>query len=73
MGQDKEQRLLIYNLQFSQINKLSGCLLPGVFYIAGSGLDIYRNPATGQKRPVPRHAEIDNRLAERIRQCLGLK
>ena len=34
---------------------------------------IYTNPSTGAKAPVPRHAEIDNRLARKICQQLGVK
>ncbi|MGA2940331.1 MAG: type II toxin-antitoxin system HicA family toxin [Syntrophobacteraceae bacterium] len=46
-----------------------GCIL----HRHGSRHDIYRNPVTGQKQPVPRHTEIDDRLAEHIRRFLGLK
>jgi len=38
----------------------------------GSVHDIYINPATGQKQPVPRHTEIDNALAKHIKKYLGL-
>ena len=38
----------------------------------GGRHDIYVNPATGQKQPVPRHSEIDNVLAKHIMKCLGL-
>jgi predicted RNA binding protein YcfA (HicA-like mRNA interferase family) len=38
----------------------------------GSRHDIYLNPATGKKQSVPRHAEIDDRLAKHIRKYLGL-
>ena len=38
----------------------------------GSRHDIYINPATGQKQPVPRHSEIDNALARHIKKHLGL-
>jgi mRNA interferase HicA len=34
---------------------------------------IYTNPANSAKAPVPRHAEIDNRLAQKICQQLGVK
>ena len=46
-----------------------GCLLlrPGAKH------DIYINPATNKKQPVPRHAEIANRLAKHIRKHLGLR
>src|SRR5215831_15245628 len=33
---------------------------------------IYKNPANGAKAPVPRHAEIDNCLARKICQELGI-
>ncbi|MCK4728634.1 MAG: type II toxin-antitoxin system HicA family toxin [Desulfobacterales bacterium] len=39
----------------------------------GSRHDIYLNPRTGQKQPVPRHNEIDNALAKHIRKYLGLE
>ncbi len=39
----------------------------------GGRHDIYHNPATGQKQPVPRHGEIDNALAKHIKKYLGLK
>ena len=32
----------------------------------GARHDLYRNPATGKKQPVPRHAEIDDNLAKHI-------
>jgi len=32
----------------------------------------YVNPANGAKAPAPRHAEIDNRLARKIYQQLGI-
>lgn len=32
----------------------------------GSRHSIYVNPANGKKAPVPRHMEIDNRLAGKI-------
>lgn len=46
-----------------------GCLL----LRPGSKHDIYINPQTGQKQPVPRHTEIDNALAKHIRKYLGLR
>ncbi len=46
-----------------------GCAL----YRHGSRHDIYINPATGQKQPVPRHTEIDDALAKHIKKYLGLK
>ena len=38
----------------------------------GGRHDIYLNPATGQKQPVPRHREIDEALAKHIRKYLGI-
>ena len=32
----------------------------------GSRHDLYINPTTGKKQPVPRHKEIDERLARHI-------
>lgn len=32
----------------------------------GSRHDLYRNPKTGKKQPVPRHDEIDEKLAKHI-------
>jgi hypothetical protein len=40
---------------------------------AGARHDIYLNPSTGRKQPVPRHTEIDEALAKHIRKYLGLK
>jgi mRNA interferase HicA len=39
----------------------------------GARHDVYLNPTTGQKQPVPRHTEIDNALAKHIKKYLGLK
>jgi mRNA interferase HicA len=39
----------------------------------GGRHDIYINPVTGQKQPVPRHNEIDDALAKHIKKYLGLK
>jgi len=50
-----------------QLNE-AGC----VFLRPGSNHDIYLNPATGQKQPVPRHTEIDDALAKHIKKYLGL-
>ncbi len=46
------------------IKKLSagGC----VFVRHGSNHDLYRNPSTGKKQPIPRHREIDEHLAKHI-------
>ncbi len=38
----------------------------------GARHDIYRNPHTGQKAPVPRHTEIPDSLCNLIRKQLGL-
>ena len=39
----------------------------------GKKHDIYVNPKTGRKAPVPRHTEIKDSLCELIRKQLGLK
>ncbi|MBI5562218.1 MAG: type II toxin-antitoxin system HicA family toxin [Deltaproteobacteria bacterium] len=39
----------------------------------GANHDIYVNPRTGRKTPVPRHAEIKESLCELIWKQLGLK
>jgi mRNA interferase HicA len=46
------------------IKKLNvrGC----IFIRHGSRHDLYKNPATGKKQPVPRHNEIDENLAKHI-------
>lgn len=41
---------------------LNGCVLVR----HGSRHDLYRNPGTGKKQPVPRHDEIDENLAKHI-------
>jgi mRNA interferase HicA len=38
----------------------------------GGRHDLYQNPATGQRQPVPRHREIDDALAKHIKKFLGL-
>jgi len=48
--------------------KKEGC----IFLRSGSRHDIYINPKTGQKQPVPRHSEIDNALAKHIKKYLGI-
>ena len=45
-----------------------GCIL----LRSGSRHDIYANPRTGQRQPVPRHTELDDDLARHIRKHLGL-
>lgn len=37
---------------------------------AGSRHDIYWNPLTGKRQPVPRHMEVDEHLARHIRRHL---
>ncbi|MCL5071237.1 MAG: type II toxin-antitoxin system HicA family toxin [Actinobacteria bacterium] len=44
--------------------KKEGC----IFFRPGSRHDIYINPKTGQKQPIPRHKEIDNSLANHIKK-----
>ena len=39
----------------------------------GSRHTIYKNPANGKKTPVPRHLEVDNRLARKICKQLGIQ
>jgi predicted RNA binding protein YcfA (HicA-like mRNA interferase family) len=39
----------------------------------GKRHDLYRNPATGQQAPVPRHRDIAETLCEAIRKQLGIK
>jgi mRNA interferase HicA len=46
-----------------------GCVL----YRHGSRHDIYMNPATGLKQPIPRHVEIDDILVKHIKKFLGLQ
>jgi len=38
----------------------------------GARHDIYLNPSTGKKQPVPRHLEIDDKLVKHIKKHLGL-
>ena len=47
----------------------AGCVLQR----HGGRHDIYVNPRTGQKQPLPRHREIDDMLAKHIQKFLGLK
>ncbi len=47
----------------------AGC----VFLRHGGRHDIYLNPKTGQKQPIPRHNDIDDLLAKHIRKYLGIK
>ena len=55
--------------EFIRLLEKEGCFL----LRSGAKHDIYLNKATGQKQPVPRHAEIDNVLAKHIRKYIGLK
>jgi predicted RNA binding protein YcfA (HicA-like mRNA interferase family) len=36
----------------------------------GGSHDLYRNPKTGKKQPIPRHSEIDENLARHIVKML---
>lgn len=47
----------------------SGCRLER----SGARHDIYVNPASGLKQPVPRHPEISDALAAHIRKHLGIR
>jgi len=55
--------------EFIRQLKKDGCIL----LRSGARHDIFINPSTGNKQPVPRHTEIDNALAKHIRKYLGLK
>ncbi len=39
----------------------------------GSKDDIYWNPVTGRRQPVPRHTEVDEHLARHIKRYLGVE
>ncbi|MGN6789276.1 MAG: type II toxin-antitoxin system HicA family toxin [Rhodanobacteraceae bacterium] len=39
----------------------------------GGRHDIWLNPHTGQKQPIPRHREIDEALARHILKYLGIR
>ena len=39
----------------------------------GANHDIYLNPKNGQKQPVPRHKEVDEKLAKHIIKYLGIE
>lgn len=45
----------------------NGC----VFVRSGANHDIYVNPRTGKKQPIPRHREIDDYLAKHIKKILA--
>lgn len=55
--------------QFVRQLEKDGCVL----HRSGSRHDIYINPKTGRKQPVPRHAEINNQLVKHILKKLELK
>jgi len=42
-----------------------------VFVRHGACHDLYRNPKTGKQQPIPRHEEIDERLAKHIIKSLS--
>ena len=54
--------------EFIRELQASGCVL----HRHGKRHDIYRNPTSGQKAPVPRHTEIADTLCAIIRRQLGL-
>ena len=45
----------------------SGC----IFVRHGRNHDLYKNPVTGKKQPIPRHNEIDENLARHIIRVLS--
>jgi len=51
------------------IKKISeaGC----VFVRHGSSHDLYKNPRTGKKQPIPRHSDIDEDLSRHIIKMLS--
>jgi predicted RNA binding protein YcfA (HicA-like mRNA interferase family) len=42
-----------------------------VFVRSGANHDIYMNPRTGKKQPIPRHRDIDEHLARHIEKHLS--
>jgi len=54
--------------EFVKLLERQGCYL----LRHGSRHDIYFNPTNGTKQPVPRHSEIDDKLAKHIKKYLGL-
>jgi len=38
----------------------------------GKKYDIYINLSSGEKQPIPRHTEIDDKLAKHIKRHLGV-
>lgn len=63
----KEISVWSRNELIKQLRK-EGCIL----FRSGAKHDIYINPKTGQKQPIPRHLEIDDALANHIKKYLGL-
>jgi mRNA interferase HicA len=55
--------------EFIRQLKKDGCVL----LRSGARHDIYMNPSTGNKQPVPRHTEIEDSLVKHIRKYLGLE
>lgn len=54
--------------QLIRVLLAAGCVL----HRYGGRHDVYLNPATGQKQPLPRHADIDEHLANHIKKQLGV-
>jgi mRNA interferase HicA len=47
-------------------------LAAGCVYVRpGSRRDLYMNPKTGKKQPIPRHREVDEHLARHILKILA--
>lgn len=55
--------------QFIRELEQAGCHL----HRHGGKHDLYVNPASGRKAPVPRHSEIKDSLCKLIRRQLGLE
>ncbi|WKZ14044.1 MAG: type II toxin-antitoxin system HicA family toxin [Candidatus Jettenia caeni] len=54
--------------EFIRQLEAAGCIL----LRHGAKHDIYMNPKTGRKQPVPRHREIQDALTKHIKKYLGL-
>jgi mRNA interferase HicA len=54
--------------EFLRHLRAHGCVLKR----EGRRHSLYQNPANGAMEAVPRHAEIDNRLIEKICNMLGI-
>ena len=54
--------------EFIQLLTKAGCKL----HRHGRKHDVYINPVSGKKQPVPRHSEIHDKLAKHILKYLGL-